>query len=47
MSEIKHRQNINRREERNCEECGKDSLLIDEIRGEIICGNCGTVKKED
>jgi len=33
------------REERYCEECGKNSFLKDEIRGEEVCRNCGVVKR--
>ncbi len=44
MTEVEQRQ-INRREEESCTECGKNSFLIDEIRGEIVCRNCGVVNR--
>ena len=32
-------------EEGTCVECGKNSFLTDDIRGEAVYRNCGVVKK--
>ena len=45
MAEMKQSQTINRRAEEYCEECGKNSFQIDEIRGEVVCRNCGVVNR--
>ena len=31
---------------KKCPECGSTSLIYDEQRGEIICGDCGLVVEE-
>jgi len=43
MTKVEQREIITREEE-SCTECEKNSFLIDENRGEIICRNCGIVK---
>jgi len=44
MTKVEQR-DIIPREEESCAECGKNSFITDEIRGEIVCRNCGVAKR--
>lgn len=45
MTDVEQRKIAPREEMKTCSECGNNSFLTDKTRGEIVCRNCGIVKR--